>query len=352
MAKTKYNLHLKGYVGGWDFDSDYVDFVLNKNTDKEVAVLIDSLGGQLNTALSISSAFRRHGNVHVHFVGMNASAATIASMGAKRITMDHSAMYLVHQCSQSFFEWGSLNATDMQNLIDNLEKQKSDLDKLDANVAEMYAGRCKKKSADLLELMKMGGWLTAQEALAWGFVDELTEYDDESAPVMTEAIAADCTAHGIPLPNLQTDKQEEINAFRRFIQSCAAVFHFQDKTHINTSPSITSTIMKKTYKNICKTLACEALEAEDDKTTLTTQQLETIEADIEAKEKSIGDLTSEVDRLTKANNELDAKVKSLPADTTNNVVDDKKNDPSAEKTEIEKFYDTTNSAQALFDSLP
>ena len=29
MAKTKYNLHLKGYVGGWDFDSDYVDFALN-----------------------------------------------------------------------------------------------------------------------------------------------------------------------------------------------------------------------------------------------------------------------------------------------------------------------------------
>ena len=202
---------------------------------------------------------------------MNASAATIASMGAKRITMDRSAMYLVHQCSQSFFEWGSLNATDMQNLIDNLEKQKSDLDKLDANVAEMYAGRCKKKSADLLELMKMGGWLTAQEALAWGFVDELTEFDDESAPVLTEAIAADFTAHGIPLPNLQTDKQEEINAFRRFIQSCAAVFHFQDKTHINTSPSTTSTIMKKTYKNICKTLACEALEAEDDNSTLNTQ---------------------------------------------------------------------------------
>ena len=49
MAKTKYNLHLKGYVGGWNFDSDYVDFVLNKNPDKEVSVLIDSPGGQLNT---------------------------------------------------------------------------------------------------------------------------------------------------------------------------------------------------------------------------------------------------------------------------------------------------------------
>ena len=139
MAKTKYNIHLKGYVGGWDFDSDYVDFVLNKNTDKEVTVLIDSLGGQLNTALSISSAFRRHGNVRVHFVGMNASAAAIA---------------------------------------------------------------CKKKSADLLALMKVGGWLTAEGALAWGFVDELTDFEDESAPVLTDALAADFTAHGIPLPKM------------------------------------------------------------------------------------------------------------------------------------------------------
>ena len=356
MAKTKYNLHLKGYVGGWDFDSDYVDFVLNKNTDKEVAVLIDSLGGQLNTALSISSAFRRHGNVRVHFVGMNASAATIASMGAKRITMDHSAMYLVHQCSQAFFEWGSMNATDMQHLIDSLEKQKSDLDKLDANVAELYAQRCKKKSADLLALMKVGGWLTAEEALAWGFVDELTDFEDESAPVLTDALAADFTAHGIPLPKMQTDtKPEDITTFRRFLQAFASVFHSQDKTsHTYHSKSSTEkATMKKTYTNICRILACDALDATDDKTTLTTAQLDTIEADITAKATSIADLTAQVEKLTQANTALEEKVKALPADTTTNVVDDKK-DGSAhtEKTDIEKFYDTTNSAQALFDSLP
>ena len=32
MAKNnKYQLHLKGYVGSWDFDSDYVDYVLSNN---------------------------------------------------------------------------------------------------------------------------------------------------------------------------------------------------------------------------------------------------------------------------------------------------------------------------------
>ena len=356
MAKTKYNLHLKGYVGGWDFDSDYVDFVLNKNTDKEVAVLIDSLGGQLNTALSISSAFRRHGNVRVHFVGMNASAATIASMGAKRITMDHSAMYLVHQCSQSFFEWGSMNATDMQNLINNLEKQKADLDKLDANVAELYAQRCKKKSADLLALMKVGGWLTAEEALAWGFVDELTDFEDESAPVLTDALAADFTAHGIPLPKMQSDtKPEDITTFRRFLQAFASVFHSQDKTShtYNSKSSTTTETMKKTYTNICRILACDALDATDDKTTLTTAQLDSIEADITDKAQSIADLTAQVAQLTQANKDLEAKVKSIPAATTKDVVDDKKdNSSNADKSDIERFYDTTNSAQALFDSLP
>ena len=76
----QYILHLKGFVGGSDFDADYVDYILANNKDQDIRVLIDSFGGQVSTALSISSAFRRHGRVHAHFVGMNASAATIASL--------------------------------------------------------------------------------------------------------------------------------------------------------------------------------------------------------------------------------------------------------------------------------
>lgn len=165
MAKQSYNLHLKGYVGGWDFDSDYVDYVLNKNADSEVHVLIDSLGGSLATALSIVAAFRNHGNVHVHYVGMNASAATIASLGAKHVSIDSSAMYLVHKCSMEFFQWASANSDKLRSIIKEAEQMKDDLDKMDVNVAEMYASKCKHKPEELLALMKKGGWLTAKEAL-------------------------------------------------------------------------------------------------------------------------------------------------------------------------------------------
>lgn len=120
MAKQTYHLQLKGYVGGWrsssarfanakNFDADYTDYVLSKNDGKEVHVLIDSLGGSLATALSMVASFKNHGNVHVHYVSMNASAATIVSLGAAHVSIDSSAMYLVHKCSMEFFQWASVS---------------------------------------------------------------------------------------------------------------------------------------------------------------------------------------------------------------------------------------------------
>lgn len=222
MATTQYNLHLKGFVGGADFDRNYVDYVLGKHVGKSVSVLIDSLGGSVATALSIASAFKNHSDVTVHFVGMNASAATIASLGAKYISIDANAMYLVHKCSQAFFEWGSLNADQFATLIADCEKIKADLDKLDCNIAAMYAARCQRKSADLLDLMQRGGWLTAKEAKEWGFVDEVTNLAADNAPKLTDAVASEMAAVGMPIPNVPIADKE--SAFAKFLASLASLF--------------------------------------------------------------------------------------------------------------------------------
>ena len=360
MAKNnKYQLHLKGYVGSWDFDSDYVDYVLSNNEGKEVSVLIDSPGGQLSTALSISSAFKRHDNVHAHFVGMNASAATIASMGAKRITMDHSAMYLVHQCALPFCKIGSLNADDMSALMSGLLQAKTDLEKMDANVAAMYATRCKKKPEALLNLMKVGGWLTAQEALDWGFVDELTEYEDEAAPVLTASMAADFTAYGIPLPNVvKADAKEDSNFFQRMAQAFAAVFKPQDNAQKPVTNQTNTTPMNKVYKQICKFLAVENFAVNDDKISLTTEQMDNLECSMQANKDMIAELSLKIKKaeddnkdLIEANKSLQAQLEAKPAEGTTNVVETQKQS-EAEPTAFELFVNTTNSAQELFDKLP
>ena len=247
MSKTAYNITLKGYVGGYDFDRSTVDKELAKNEGKQVNVLIDSLGGSLATGLSISAAFRNHGNVNVHFVGLNASAATIASLGAAHISIDAGAMYLVHKCSMAFFEWGSLNSDQFATLIADCEKIKADLDKLDLNCAQLYASRCKRKTEDLLALMKVGGWLTAKEALDWGFVDEITDLADEPAPKLTDALASAMASEGMPIPNIPVAEVDKDSAFSRFLAALTSFF--------KPSTNPITTAMIKTYTFLSAILA-------------------------------------------------------------------------------------------------
>ena len=329
---TNYQLHLKGYVGGYDFDADYVDYILNKNSGKEVNVLIDSLGGQSNTALSIFAAFKRHGNVNVHFVGMNASAATIASLGAKRITMDASAMYLVHKCSIAFFEWGNLNADDLQTLVSNIEKQKKDLDKIDANIAQMYAARCQRTPQELLQLMKEGGWLTAEEALEWGFVDEVTDFDNQEAPVLSQSVAKAMADAGIPVPDLPMAKEQ--TAFGRFLTVLASIF----------TPYHNDENMTNSFPNICDVLGSSTLQAEG----LSFDQLLVIENKLAEnkrtaalQEKQLLSLQTEIQSLKEA-------LKKHPADNTAQVVEQQK--PS--EGPVDHFFKTRANAKALFNIIP
>ena len=346
MPSTQYQLHLKGFVGGYDFDRNYVDYVLARYEGKPVNVLIDSLGGSLATALSIASAFKNHGDVTVHFVGMNASAATVASLGAKRITMDASAMYLVHKCSAEFFEWGNLNADQLAAVRDNCEAAIRDLNKLDNNVASMYASKCSKPQADLLNLMKEGGWLNAKEALEWGFVDEITDLG-ETKPVLTDAVASAMAAAGMPIPNIPNADKE--TPFARFLAAIAALFkpnHTDENTNPESSHNNNSNLnptnpMLQSFSLLGKVLNIEGFAVGEDGVTLTAEQVQAIERAIADRDK----------RNTELAEQLDA-VKKSPADTSTAVINDGKADTHQPLNEVESFARTCNNARELFNQLP
>lgn len=336
MSKTAYNISLKGYVGGYDFDRSTVDRELAKNEGKQVNVLIDSLGGSLATGLSISAAFKNHGNVNVHFVGLNASAATIASLGAAHISIDAGAMYLVHKCSMAFFEWGSLNSDQFATLIADCEKIKADLDKLDLNCAQLYASRCKRKTEDLLALMKAGGWLTAKEALDWGFVDEITDLADEPAPKLTDALASAMASEGMPIPNIPVADAEKDSASSRFLAALTSFFK------PSTNP-ITSAMIK-TYTFLSAILADKPLAVKDGSANVSVAQLDAIE-----------DALAEKDRLCNEQKQtiadLQAKLDKHPAEPTKQVVEDNKPGNPTPKNDVEQFVDTYNSARALYNEV-
>ena len=336
MPKTAYHISLKGYVGGYDFDRSTVDRELARNEGKQVNVLIDSLGGSLATGLSISAAFKNHGNVNVHFVGLNASAATIASLGAAHISIDAGAMYLVHQCSMAFFEWGSLNSAQFETLIADCEKIKADLDKLDLNCAQLYAARCKRKTEDLLALMKVGGWLTAKDALDWGFVDEITDLADEPAPKLNDALASAMANAGMPIPNIPIAESDKESAFAKFIAALTSFF--------KPSTNPITTAMIKTYTFLSAILADKPLTVKDGAATVTVAQLDAIE-----------DALAEKDRLCNEQKQtiadLQAKLDKQPAEPTKQVVEDSKPGDNAPKNDVELFVDAYNSARAIYNEV-
>ena len=343
MPKTTYNISLKGYVGGYDFDLATVDKELAKNEGKQVNVLIDSLGGSLATGLSISAAFKNHGNVNVHFVGLNASAATIASLGAAHISIDAGAMYLVHKCSMAFFEWGSLNSDQFATLIADCEKIKAALDKLDLNVAQIYAKKCRKPVADLLALMKVGGWLTAKEALDWGFVDEITDLDDEPAPKLTDALASAMASEGMPIPNIPLADTDREGLFGKFLTAIASLF--------KPSTDPITTAMITTYTFLSAILADNPLTVNDGKAAITAAQLDCIEDALAEKDRLCNEQKKTIEERDATIADLQAKLAAKPAASTTAVVEDSKPGGDAPKNDVEQFVDTYNSARALYDEV-
>jgi ATP-dependent protease ClpP protease subunit/regulator of replication initiation timing len=208
-----YDLTLKGFVGGWDFDSDYIDYVLNKKKDSPVYVLIDSLGGYTHTGLSVSSAFRNHGDVSVTFRGMNASAATIAALGAKHVAMEEDALYLIHKCSVTVFEWASMNEEQLKEHIEKLEHTRQNSMKVDIAVARAYAKRTGKTTDELLSLMSKELWLTADEAKEYGFIDKVIKTEEKkSEVVLTSSMEDKFKEAGIPIPSMLKHEEESLFA--------------------------------------------------------------------------------------------------------------------------------------------
>lgn len=328
-TKMKYDLTLKGYVGGWNFDSDYVDYILEKFNDREVSVRIDSTGGQLATALSISAAFKAHGKVNVHFTGMNASAATIASLGAASVSIDAQALYLVHKCSVEVFEYASMNADEIEQKCKELEKQKKALEKIDLMVAAAYASKCRKPIKDLQNLMKEGAWLTAQEAKEWGFVDKITDLDEDAAPVLDSVTANAFKKAGIPLPETaMRDKKRIKNIVDRIF----------DAIDSKIKSSISERKMEKEIEN--KTHEAEEVKPEANVGEQTgrpeEQPTAQKEADEDPKDAEIRELKAKLEELQKK-----------PAAAHAAVVEKPK-----QKRDENDFCNSLESAKKLFNSLP
>lgn len=276
-----YLLKLKGWVGGWSFDPIVVDCVLSGNPDK-ANVLIDSPGGDLNAGLSIRAAMMEHGNVHVHFVGANASAATVAAMGAKHISMDSGACMLIHRCSCFVDNYDYMNEEQLSQLIEQLQNAQENQRVFDSVLLGIYAQRCKKPFDKLKELFQSERWITAEEALEWGLIDEITTYKEDTKPVITDEIIDCCSRQGVPLPPFESARRPLLSRVLDF---------FSGAERLSPTPKPKNMIK---YSNLSSVAGTDVQAEESESVSMQHAHAAAVDAAISERDARISDLEAQI----------------------------------------------------------
>jgi len=189
-----------------------------------------------------------------------------------------------------------MNADQIQELIDDLKENKLQNDKFDLVLAQLYANKCGKQIDDILDTLKAGRWLTAQEALDYGFVDEIIE-DAKDDKINLASFSDKLNVLGLPaLPNIEQKENKEQTWFQRIMEKLDA---FSPAVKTENNNHLINLIMKKDYQKVNAILNVEGLEFDKDgKVTLTEDQVKVLNEKLDALEKDASDKQTQVEELT------------------------------------------------------
>lgn len=187
----------------------------------EVTLLVNSPGGSLFDGITIYTAMASSGKkITAKVMGVAASAASLLVMAASKIVMPKNTHMMVHKAG-----WVAAGNAD------DFRAQAAVMDGLDASIAATYAARTGKSEDDIKALLDSGDvWMSADEAKAAGFADEVTplvtitnRYDPSTLP---EAVRASLAP---PVPAAPLPEQIEAICATAGLQAHAAVFALDDK---------------------------------------------------------------------------------------------------------------------------
>lgn len=149
-----------------DWDStcpkDVKDALENKPEDEKLVVKINSGGGSVTAGQEIYSMLRGRNDVEIEIQSMAGSAAGVIAM-AGYCRISPVAALMIHNVQLS---GASGDYHDMQKNAEILKQ-------LNSALSQAFVEKTGKTEEEILKLMDRETWLTANQAVSMGFVDEI-----------------------------------------------------------------------------------------------------------------------------------------------------------------------------------
>ncbi|WP_070087213.1 head maturation protease, ClpP-related [Pseudomonas sp. NBRC 111122] len=163
---TPIEIYIYGEIGGWGITANQFLRDLKAVDDgvSPVHVAFNTNGGDLFEGVAIHNALHRLGErCTARIDALAASAGSVAVCGAHRVVMASNAILMIHNP----YTWIEGDAEELRRVADVLDQ-----------AFEVIIAAYKAKSPDIDEvelrrLVNAESWLTAEEALALGLVDEI-----------------------------------------------------------------------------------------------------------------------------------------------------------------------------------
>jgi len=175
-------LTLSGVIRERYFDGDecisanMIRKVLDSVDSDDVLIKLNSPGGDVFQGMEIANYLKDHpSDITVEVTGQASSAATFILASADHAVMDLGSTVMVHEAS--IFAWG--NKKDLQKRLNALEK-------VDESIVSVYKDKTGQSEDQIIEWMDNETYFTAQEAVEYGFADEVKGIRNEEPEKETE----------------------------------------------------------------------------------------------------------------------------------------------------------------------
>lgn len=161
-ADTPAEILVYDEIGFWGITATDFAAAFKAAGSGPVNVRINSPGGDVFDGLAIYNMILAHGDVTTYVDGLAASAASYIAMGGKTVNMAEASQMMIHNA------WSLTIGNQAEHV-----KQAGVLAKIDGTLASIYASRTGKTTDDVAAMMAAETWMTATEAKADGFCDNV-----------------------------------------------------------------------------------------------------------------------------------------------------------------------------------
>lgn len=204
-------LTLEGFVGQvYDYMTDELKTTSYKGMEQklneaqgDIELHINSKGGDAFEGMAIMNALKNYegGSKTAIIDGFCASAATLPLFAMDTVKAHKTTMFVFHKSATMAFGHSS-----------DLRQSADELDTIDGAVIDLYMERFTGTEDELHALLDADKIITAKEALAFGFIDEIISDKDEDSADTSLSLDATQTDVKLSVDEVAKQAEDEANA--------------------------------------------------------------------------------------------------------------------------------------------